>query len=185
MHSWIFLEPLFSWLLNIFISSTLICDFRPLAVMSHDLRVISDVFCEVITRKKNIVEEIESIRGAHAEGSSPSWVCIPQKSLAIARDFWNTNSLGWTSFRTGARDGFFLSLPGINGYPIFNWVAVLQRLDIDEIALIWWPLTLGIIVFGFLILLLRADQKAMLQKNSDTLNFLETRMTCHISDQTS
>ena len=62
-------------------------------------------FCEVITGK-NIVEEIESIMGAHTERSSPSWVCIPQKSLAIARDFWNTNSLRWTSFHTGTNNGF-------------------------------------------------------------------------------
>ena len=54
---------------------------------------------EVITEEK-IVEEIESIMDARVERSSPSWVCIPQKSLAIARDFWNTNSRGWTPLRT-------------------------------------------------------------------------------------
>ena len=56
-------------------------------------------------RIKSIVEEIESIMGARAERSSLSWVCIPQKSLAIARDFWNTNSFGWTPFRPGTHDG--------------------------------------------------------------------------------
>ena len=35
---------------------------------------------------------------------------IPQKSLAIARDFWNTNSLGWTPFHRGAHDGFSISI---------------------------------------------------------------------------
>ena len=44
--------------------------------------------------------------GAHAEWSSPSSVCIPQKSLAITRDFWNRNSLGLTTFCMGTRDGF-------------------------------------------------------------------------------
>ena len=42
---------------------------------------------------KKIVEEIKSIIGARAVRSSPSWVCIPQQSLAIACDFWKTNSL--------------------------------------------------------------------------------------------
>ena len=60
-------------------------------------------------REKNIVKEIESIMGARVERSSPSWVCIPQKLLAIAHDFWNTNSWGWTLFRTGAHDGFSTS----------------------------------------------------------------------------
>ena len=66
-------------------------------------------FCEVITGK-NIVKEIESIMGARAERSSPSWACIPQKSLAIARDFWNTKSLGWTPFHRGAHDGFSIPI---------------------------------------------------------------------------
>ena len=35
--------------------------------------------------------------------------CIPQKSLAITRDFWNTNWLWWTPFRMGAHDGFSMS----------------------------------------------------------------------------
>ena len=43
-------------------------------------------------------KEIESIMGTRAEWSSPSWVSIPQKSLTIAHDFWNTNSLLWTLF---------------------------------------------------------------------------------------
>ena len=60
-------------------------------------------------REKNIVEEIELIMGARVEQSSSSWVCIPQKSLAITRDFWNTNSLRWTPFQPGTHDGFFMS----------------------------------------------------------------------------
>ena len=47
--------------------------------------------------------------GAHAERNSPSWVCIPQKSLTITCDFWNINSLGWTLFCAGAHDGFSIS----------------------------------------------------------------------------
>ena len=77
------------------ISSTLSCDFW--------------CFCEVITGK-NIVKEIESIMGARAEQSSPWWVSIPQKSFAIAHDFWNTNSLGWTLFHTGNFDGFSVAI---------------------------------------------------------------------------
>ena len=48
--------------------------------------------------RKNIMEETESIMGARVEWNSQLWVCVPQKSLVIARDFWNTNSLGWTPF---------------------------------------------------------------------------------------
>ena len=62
-------------------------------------------FWKVITGK-NTVEEVESIMGFHTKLSSPSWVCIPQKSITIARDFWNTNSLGWTQICMGAHDGF-------------------------------------------------------------------------------
>ena len=62
-------------------------------------------FWKVITGK-NTVKEVESIMGFHTKLSSPSWVCIPQKSFTIARDFWNTNSFGWTQFRMGAHDGF-------------------------------------------------------------------------------
>ena len=86
-------------------SSTPCCDFWPLTVISDDLSMISDVFVK-LSQKKNIVEKIESIKGAPVERSSPSWVCIPQKSLAVTHDFWNTNSLGLTPFRTGAHDGF-------------------------------------------------------------------------------
>ena len=77
-------------------------------MISEDLGVISEVFVK-LSQKKNIVEEIESIIGLCVEQSSPLWVCIPQKSLAITCDIWNTNSLGWTPFRTGAHDGFFIS----------------------------------------------------------------------------
>ena len=66
-------------------------------------------FCEVITAKKNIVEEKELTMGACVEWSSPLWVYNPQKSQAIALDLWNTNSLGWTLFRTGAHDGLPIS----------------------------------------------------------------------------
>ena len=82
----------------------------------HDLQWFESdfrCFCEVITGK-NIVEEIESIKGAHAERSSPSWICIPQKLIANARDFRNTNSLKWTPFRTD--DGFSMSLTEENIY---------------------------------------------------------------------
>ena len=74
-------------------------------------------FCEVSTGK-NIVGKIESIMGAGAKQSSPSWVCFPQKSLAIARDFWNTNSLRWTPFRMGAPDGFSIVAPLITVKPL-------------------------------------------------------------------
>ena len=36
-------------------------------------------------------------------------VCIPQKSFAIARNFWNIHSLGWTPFRIGAHNGLCMS----------------------------------------------------------------------------
>ena len=85
------------------------CDFR---------RYESDFqyFCEFITGE-NIVEDIESIMGTHAEQSSPLWVYIPQKSLVITCDFWNTNSFGWSPFGTGAHDRFSISL-GIALSPI-------------------------------------------------------------------
>ena len=97
-----------SWKIRPGFSSTLSCDFRPLTMISDDLRLTSDVFVK-LSLEKNIVEEIELIMGAHADRSSPSWVCIQQKSLPIARDFWNTNSLGWTPFHMGACDGFSVS----------------------------------------------------------------------------
>ena len=78
-------------------------------MISDDLREISDVFVK-LSQEKNTVEEIESIMNTCAEQSSSSWVCILEKSLAIAHDFWNTNSWGWTPFRTGAHDGFSMSL---------------------------------------------------------------------------
>ena len=53
------------------------------------------------------------------------WVCIPQKSLAIARDFWNTNSLGRTPLRTIAHDGLsiscILSLPILGKLKWYFW----------------------------------------------------------------
>ena len=45
--------------------------------------------------------------GCRAGRILPSWVCIPQKSLTIARDFWNTNSGELRS--TGTHDGFSIS----------------------------------------------------------------------------
>ena len=38
--------------------STLSCNFRPLIMISDDLRVISDVFVK-LSQEKNIVEEME------------------------------------------------------------------------------------------------------------------------------
>ena len=63
--------------------------------------------------------EIESIMGNHVEPSSPLWVCILQKSLAITRDFWNANSPRWTLLCTGAHDGFFMEykLMRVNSVP--------------------------------------------------------------------
>ena len=69
---------------------------------------VSNVFL-LLLQEKNIVEEIESIMGGCVEQSSSSWVCIPQKSLAITHDFWNTNSLRWTPFHMGAHNEFSIS----------------------------------------------------------------------------
>ena len=44
-------------------------------------------------------EHRESIMGTHAELSSPEWV--------HEWFLWNTNSLRWTTFRTGAHDWFY------------------------------------------------------------------------------
>ena len=68
------------------ISSTLSCDFRPLTMISNDLRVISDVFVK-LSQGKNIVEEIELIMGTHGEQTSP---LVSLYSTEIPRDFWNT-----------------------------------------------------------------------------------------------
>ena len=68
------------------ISSTLSCDFRPLTMISNDLRVISDVFMKW-SQGKNIVEEIELIMGTHGEQTSP---LVSLYSTEIPRDFWNT-----------------------------------------------------------------------------------------------
>ena len=56
-----------------------------MTVISADLRVISDVFCEVLSQGKNIVEEIELIVGARAEWSSPLQVCILGHQLGPSR----------------------------------------------------------------------------------------------------
>ena len=77
----------------IMFSSTFQCDFRSVTVISDDLRVRSNVF-EVISGK-NIVEEMESIMSSRKEPSSPSWVCIPQKSLAIARAVFRDSIMTW------------------------------------------------------------------------------------------
>ena len=66
------------------------CDFRARIMISEDLTVISNVFMK-LSLEKYIVEEIELIMGTCAECSSPSNDYIPQKSLIIACDFWNTN----------------------------------------------------------------------------------------------
>ena len=84
------------------ISCALSCVFRAMTVLSEDSRVISDVFVKLSLKKTHCGRK-KSIMGACecAERSSPLWVCIPQKSIAIARDFWNANSFGWTPFHTG------------------------------------------------------------------------------------
>ena len=68
------------------ISSTLSCDFRPLTMISNDLRVISDVFVK-LSQGKNIVEEIELIMGTHGDQTSP---LVNLYSTEIPCDFWNT-----------------------------------------------------------------------------------------------
>ena len=107
------------------------------------------IFCEVITRK-NIVEEIESFRGARAEWSSPSWVCVPQKSLDVACDFWNTNSFWRTPFDRGVHDGlcvqnanlslvqimachYFSAKPLSEPVLVYNWLDPRMRTNINGI----------------------------------------------------
>ena len=95
-------------------------------VISDDLRVNFDDFVNS-SQAKNIMEETESIIGTHAEQNSPLWVCIPQKSLTIARDFWNTNSRGWTPLHTGSHDEFFIYHNG-------TWLCAIKynaRLELD------------------------------------------------------
>ena len=76
-------------------------------------------FCKVIAGNQ-MDEEIQLIMDVHVELSSPSWVCILQKSLAVACDFWNTNSLRWTPFRTDAHDGFSIS-PSHDLWKLINY----------------------------------------------------------------
>ena len=115
-------------LLNSAISAALCSDFWPLTVISNDLRVISDM------------EKIESIMGAHVQRSLPEWVCIPQKSLAIAPDFWNINSFGWTPFRSGTHDGFSKNphrwCPGLVTYTSCYWHLSVER---NHHSTLWWP----------------------------------------------
>ena len=59
--------------------STLSSDFRPRSWFPMAWEWFP-MFLWSYHRKKNIVEEIESIMGARAERSSPSWICFPQKS---------------------------------------------------------------------------------------------------------
>ena len=73
----------YTWTVPTSLSSTLSCEFRHLTVISDDLRVIFNVLGK-LSQEKNIMEEIKSITCAHAEWSSPSWVCIPHKSLVIS-----------------------------------------------------------------------------------------------------
>ena len=49
----------------------------------------------------------EYIMCASAERSSPKRVCIPEITSDSEWFLWNTNSRGWTSFRTGAHDRFY------------------------------------------------------------------------------
>ena len=86
------------------VSTTLCSDFQPLTVISDELRVVSDVFVK-LSQMKNIVEEIKSIVGAHAEQSLPSWVCVFYRnhSLSILISGIQAHK---DELRTGAHDGF-------------------------------------------------------------------------------
>ena len=75
-------------------------------ISNRDFRRFESDFRCFVNISQDILKHCESIMGARAVRSSLSWACIPQKSLAIAHDFWNTNSRGWTPFRTVAHDGF-------------------------------------------------------------------------------
>ena len=115
-------------------------------MICDDLSMISDVFTG-----ENIVEELESIMSGPAEQSSPSWVCIPQKSLPTACDFWNTNSVGWTLFHIpdskvhGANMGpiWVLSAPDGPHEPCYQgWVPMMDYLyliwSIPWLLISWW-----------------------------------------------
>ena len=54
-----------------------------------------------------ILDDRESIMGASAERSSPKWVCVPEIMYGSKWFLWNTNSQGWTPFRTGAHNQFY------------------------------------------------------------------------------
>ena len=70
--------------------------------------------------------------GTSVEQSSPWRGPIQQKSLAIARDFWNTNSLGLTPFCTGAHDQFYFFH---NVFPTDNFTKTLEiTLKMSEIT---------------------------------------------------
>ena len=45
-----------------------------------------------------------------AERSSPEWVCIPEITSDGEWFLWNTNSRGWTPFRTAAHNRFYFFL---------------------------------------------------------------------------
>ena len=86
-------------------------------------------FVMKLSQEKDSLEEIESFTSARVERNSPEWVCIPQKSLAIARDFWNTNSLGWIPFRMGVHDGFSMYWVPVRIYKSIFIVTVSNRVE--------------------------------------------------------
>ena len=91
-------------------------------------------FLLIYHKKKTLLKQQSRSWAPVRNGVPPSWICIPQKSLAVARDFWNTNSLKWIPFRTGAHDGVSISwdvLVNIKlvspGYLVFYNTAWHQR----------------------------------------------------------
>ena len=72
----------------------------------------------------------ESIMGARAEGSSPSWVCNPEITSDNEWFLWNTNSRGWTLFRSGAHDRLYFFH---NDFPDDNFTK--SQLSVEEIRI--------------------------------------------------
>ena len=62
---------------------------------------------QTVTRLLQCCRNKESIMGASAELSSPEWVCIPKIMSDSSWFLWNTNSQGWTLFRTDTHDRFY------------------------------------------------------------------------------
>ena len=83
----------------------------------HDFRWFESdfrCFCEEIAGK-NIVEEI--IVGACEERSSPSWVCIPQKSLVISGIQTNSDELHSCM---GTHNAFSIAMMIIDALPLWG-----------------------------------------------------------------